>query len=323
MIQNRSANRYDAIIVGGGPAGLSAAISMARACRSALVFDAQRPGRSDWSQMNHNYLGFPEGISIVELCARGRIQAERLGVPIIDAVVETVERAAEQFTVTSAGKTYQARGLILATGVSDNWVTFPGYEEYIGKTMHWCITCDGYEMQDQRVLVVGNTAEAGELALQLLHFAPKSVTLLANAASLGMPPNEREELGAYGIDIIVDRIIAARARTPGYFEAVQLASGGDILLDHLFSAQGAEPNTALAQVIGVGLTEGGYIRVDAEAKTTIPGVYAAGDVTCLFSQQVLTAAHEGASAAAALVYDLYKADKNARTSPRILHEAAA
>jgi thioredoxin reductase (NADPH) len=251
------------------------------------------------------------------------IQAERFGVSIIDAVVETVERAVGQFTVTSAGKTYQARGLILAMGVSDNWVTFPGYEEYIGKTMHWCITCDGYEMRDQRVLVVGNTAEAAELALQLLHFAPKSVALLTNAASLGMPPNQRDELGNHGIKIIVDRIIAARARTPGSFEAVQLASGGDILLDHLFSAQGTEPNTALARAIGVGLTEDGYIHVDAEAKTTVPGVYAAGDVTCLFSQQVLTAAHEGATAAAALVYYLYQADKNARTSPRILHEAAA
>jgi thioredoxin reductase (NADPH) len=138
-----------------------------------------------------------------------------------------------------------------------------------------------------------------------------------------MPPNQRDELGNHGIKIIVDRIIAARARTPGSFEAVQLASGGEILLDHLFSAQGAQPNTALAQAIGAGLTEGGYIQVDAEAKSTIPGIYAAGDVTCLFSQQVLTAAHEGATAAAALVYDLYQADKDARTALRTVHEAAA
>ena len=143
MISSPPDNRYDAIIVGGGPAGLSAAISVARAARSVLLFDAERPGRSDWSQVNHNYLGFPDGISIIDLCSRGRAHAEQFGVHVIDAVVGTIERGADGFTVTSAKKTYHGRGLILATGVTDNWVKFPGFEQYIGKTMHWCITRDG------------------------------------------------------------------------------------------------------------------------------------------------------------------------------------
>ncbi len=272
--------------------------------------------------MNHNYLGFPDGISIVDLCARGRAQAEGLGVQVIDAVVETVERGPDGFTVTSAGTTYHGRGVIFATGVSDNWVQFPGYQHYIGKTMHWCITCDGYEMQGQRVLVVGNTAEAGESALQMLHFEPKSVNLLTNAESIGLPPEQIEELRDHGVDIIADRITGARARAHGCFEAVQLAGGREIPLDHLFSVQGAEPNTRLARALGTKLTDDGFIQVDAEARTSIPGVYASGDVTCLFSHQVLTAAHEGATAAAALVYDLYQADKKNFLDLRVLQETA-
>lgn len=311
---------YDAVIVGGGPAGLSAATSLARACRSAALFEAERPGRSDWGQVNHNYFGFPDGISIVDLCSRGRTQAERFGVRIHDAVVETVERDTHGFTVTAAGMTHHGRGLILATGVTDKWVQFPGYQQYIGKTMHWCITCDGYEMQHQRVLVVGNDEDAAELALQMLRFTPKSVTVLTNNEVVGLQPEQIQELHDHGIDLVVDRIVEARARAKGCFEVVLLAGGEELLLDHLFSAQGAEPNANLARSLGVELTEDGFIEVDAEAKTSVAGVYAAGDVTCLFSHQVLTAAHEGATAAASLVYALYQKDKEAVRAQRVAYQ---
>ncbi len=304
-------DRYDAVIVGGGPAGLSAAISLARACRSVALFEAERPGRSDWGQVNHNYLGFPDGISIVDLCAHGRAQSERFGVRIHDAVVETVARDEHGFTVTAGGTTHHGRGLILATGVTDKWVPFPGYEQYIGKTMHWCITCDGYEMQDQRVLVVGNDADAAELALQMLGFKPQAVTVLTNSWGVGLPLEQIAELRSHGIDLVVDRIVNARSKAQGCFEAVLLEGGGEIPLDHLFSAQGAEPNAALAQSLGVDLTEDGFIEVDSEAKTSVAGIYAAGDVTSLHSHQVLTAAHEGATAAASLVYALYQQDEDA------------
>jgi thioredoxin reductase (NADPH) len=314
------ADRYDAVIVGGGPAGLSAAIALARACRSVLLFESPRPGRSDWSQRNHNYLGFPDGISIVDLCARGRAQAERFGVRIQDVVVDAVARDAHGFTVTAGGATHQGRGLVLATGVTDKWVQFPGYEQYIGKTMHWCITCDGYEMQHQRVLVVGNDAETVELALQMLGFNPKAVTVLTNSRGVGLPLAQIEELRRHGIELVVDRMVNARSRATGCFEAVLLEGGGEIPLDHLFSAQGAEPNAKLARSLGVELTEDGHIEVDAEAKTSVAGVYAAGDVTSLFAHQVLTAAHEGATAAASLVYALYQKDKEAVRAQRVAYQ---
>jgi thioredoxin reductase (NADPH) len=304
-------DRYDAVIVGGGPAGLSAAIYLARARRSVVLFEAEKPGRSDWHQRNHNYLGFPDGVSIVDLCARGRAQAERFGVRLQHAMVETVQRDAHGFTVMAGGTTHHGRGLVMATGVTDKWVQFPGHEDYIGTTMHWCITCDGYEMQDQRVLVVGNDADTAELALQMLGYRPRSVTVLTNRWGIGLPLDHIEALGRHGIELVAGRIVAARARSLGCFEAVVLEGGDEILLDHLFSAQGAVPNVALAQSLGVRLTESRHINVDSEAKTSVAGVYAAGDVTSLHSHQVLTAAHEGATAATSLVYALYEQDLRA------------
>jgi thioredoxin reductase (NADPH) len=163
-------------------------------------------------------------------------------------------------------------------------------------------------MQDQRVLVVGNDADTSELALQMLGYNPRSVTVLTNCRDIGLPLEHIEQLQRHGIACIVDRIVAARARAEGCFEAVLLEGGGEVPLDHLFSAQGAEPNSALARSLGVDLVDGGYIDVDAEAKTSVAGVYAAGDVTSLHSHQVLTAAHEGATAATSLVYALYQQD---------------
>ena len=304
-------NRYDAIIVGGGPAGLSAAIYLARACRSVAVFECQRPGRSDWGQLNHNYLGFPDGITVVELGKRGRRQAERFGAHFFDARVASVMQEDHGFVINAEDTTHHARGVILATGVTDRWVEFPGYEEFIGKTMHWCIACDGYEMQGQRVLVVGNDEHTSELAIQMLDFRPKEVTVLTNVGSLGMRPSTVAKLHDRGIRLVVDCIVDACARSEGCFESVRLEGGEEIELDHLFSAQGAEPNTELARSLGVELTDKGYIKVDTEAKTNIAGIYGAGDVTRLFSHQVLTAAHEGGTAATALNFALYQQDNEA------------
>ncbi|HEV2066798.1 MAG TPA: NAD(P)/FAD-dependent oxidoreductase, partial [Thermomicrobiales bacterium] len=273
--------------------------------------------RSDWGQLNHNYLGFPEGISIVELGERGREQAERYGARIFDTQVASVIQDDHGFVTTAAGMTHHSRGVILATGVTDRWVEFPGFHDYIGKTMHWCIVCDGFEMQRKRVLVVGNDAHAAELAIQMLGFNVADVTVLTNSGALGLQPATVQELHDRGIRLIVDRLVDATARKKGFFRSVRLEGGEEIELDHLFSAQGAEPNTELARALGVELNAEGYIKVDTEAKTSVPGVYAAGDVTRLFSHQVLTAAHEGGTAASALNHALYQQDNEAFQAGRV------
>jgi thioredoxin reductase (NADPH) len=304
-------HRYDALIVGAGPAGLSAAIYLARACRSVVVFQCERPGRSDWGQRNHNVLGFPDGISIVDLCQRGRHQAEHFGAEFHDQEVSSVKADSGGFTLAAGDGTHHGRGIIFATGVTDRWVEFPNYQEFIGRTMHWCITCDGYEMRNQRVVVVGNDEDAAEMAIQMLIFQPQHLVLVTNDGALGMRQETATRLHDMGIRLMVDRIRGARAKAHGEFEALILEQGDDVELDHLFSAQGAEPNTSLARSLDVDMTGLGHIKVDTEARTSMPGVYAAGDVTRLFSHQVVTATHEGASAAMALNYDLFQRDREA------------
>ena len=149
---------FDAVIVGGGPAGLAAAVNLARALRSVLVCDRPQPGRSDYPQVNHNYLGFPEGVAARELRARGTAQAERYGAQVCRSEVVAIRRTPDGFALEgSGGEHYRARGVILATGVRDNWTRFPGFEAFIGRSLHWCIVCDGYEMRGKRVVVAGTT----------------------------------------------------------------------------------------------------------------------------------------------------------------------
>ena len=302
---------YDALIIGGGPAGLSAAVYLARSLRAVAVFDCDRPARSDWVQVNHNYFGFPGGISIIELGKRGREQAEQFGARVFLAEVTSLARVDGRFEATADGEVVRGRAVILATGVRDRWVEFPGYEEFIGRSMHWCIVCDGYEMRGQRVLIVGDDEHAAAVALQMCRFTDR-VTLLIHADAPPIPEPLHAELARSGIRCVTGEIATARAREPGYFEAVVLAGGEEIELDHLFSEQGAEPNVALAQALGMALTDEGYIRVDTEARTSIPLIYAAGDVTRLFSHQVVTAAHEGATAATTLAWDLFEQDRTSR-----------
>ena len=316
MDVNQPLTLYDALVIGGGPAGLSAAGYLARACRSVVVVDCKRPGRSDYAQVNHNYLGFPEGIAAVELSARGREQAVRFGVRFYEAEVARLREVDGVFEAEApGGLVLHGRAIVLATGVNDRWPEFPGYEEFVGRTMHWCIVCDGFEMQGKRVIVVGNDEETAQTACQMLRFTDK-VTILTNDGSLGLPPQIVRHLDERGIRVVVGRIAGARAKERGVFEVVELEGGGEIELDHLFSHQGSDPNSALARSLGVELSGGGYVRVDTEGRTSVAGVYAAGDVTRLFSHQIATAVHEGATAANALNHYLFEKDEEAFRAAR-------
>jgi thioredoxin reductase (NADPH) len=311
MSEEAAPATYDAVIIGGGPAGLTAAIYLARSLRSVAVVDCDRPARSDWVQVNHNYLGFPDGISIVDLGKRGRAQAEQYGARFYETEATSISRLDGEFEVTAGQHKLCGRAVILATGVTDNWVEFPGYEEFIGRSMHWCIVCDGYEMQGQRVLVVGDDEHAAQVAMQMVRFT-NDVSLLVRMEAPEMDQRLRQALSARGIRVMSGEIATARAREPGVFAAVVLAGREEIEVDHLFSEQGARPNVALAESMGIDLTDDGYIRVDTEGRTSMAAIYAAGDVTRLFSHQVVTAAHEGATAATSLAYDLFAAENDVR-----------
>jgi thioredoxin reductase (NADPH) len=296
-------DRYEVLVIGGGPAGLSAALYLARYNRRTALFDSGH-GRSSWHQTNHNYLGFPGGIAARDLRELGRKQlADYPQVTIFDYKIEAVRRAVAGFLVVGQAGEWWGQTLIICTGVVDHYPHFDGWEDYVGRSMFWCITCDGYNSKGSRVVVLGNTNEAGSEALQLQRFT-QQLTVLTNSHENTISEKFRARLDRAGIPLIHDKIERV-VGSNGRFEALYTMGGRRIELDQLFNQQGATPVSELAADLGVALNELGYILTDTEQKTNVPGVYAAGDVTRLFSHQVSTAVHEGGQAASAANYYLY------------------
>jgi thioredoxin reductase (NADPH) len=293
----------DAIVVGAGPAGLSAAIYLARYDRTCVVFDAGH-GRSTHHQMNHNYLGFPGGVPAVKLRELGRAQlAEYPQVDWEHHKVVDCRRDGDDFVAEGQFGSVRAKVVIICTGVLDHYPHFHGWEQYVGHSMFWCITCDGYASKGKNILVIGHTNGAAGEAVQLSRFSNK-LTVLTNSHVNEIDEKYRARLEKFGIPVIHDKIERA-VGTDGQFEAVLTAEGHHIPLDALFCTQGATPEVQLAVDLGVTLYENGYIDTDYEQKTNVPGVYAAGDVTRIHSHQITTAVHEGATAASAANYYLY------------------
>ena len=299
----------DVLVVGGGPAGQAAALNLARFDRQVALFDTNH-GRSSWHQTNHNLLGFPGGIPTRRLRELGRQQlSEYPHITQIGHKIDTLERDTGGFTARGQAGTWSGRAVIVCTGVVDHYPHFAGWEAYVGRSMFWCIACDGYQCRDQRVVVVGNTNAAVVEALQLRRFT-SHLTVLTDSTACRIDPAYRERLQRYAIPLIHDTLVQASG-TDGSFEAIWTAAGRRIALDYLFTQHGATPQTTLAEAVGVLLSRDGYVCVDSEQKTNVAGVYAAGDVTRLHAHQVATAVHEGATAAFAANYDLYPPDLKA------------
>lgn len=295
---------YDCVIVGGGPAGLSAAIYLGRFLRKVLVVDNQ-DGRWETHEINQNYFGFPDGIPTVELRQRGVDQAIKYGAEIETDKIISVEKVGPSFVLQGKETSYQARTLLFATGVKDRFPQFDCMEECLGRSLFWCITCDGYNTQNKQVMIVGYTKEALTTALQFLNYTDQIMVVTNHdRGAVRLDQKLVDKLAEHHIDIHEGRI-AEVVGVNGIFEKIVLSTGEELHTDFMFSLQGASPNSQLAQSLGVRVDEHGYIVSDIEQRTNIRGVYAAGDVTKAFAHQIVTAAHEGAQAAQAINYDLY------------------
>ena len=294
---------YDTVILGGGPAGLSAAVYMGRYLRSVVVVDAGH-GRASGHQINENYLGFPKGVKVRRLRELGRQQAARFAVEFYDCSVTRITKT-DTYFVIECSNDLELRGkqLIVATGVSDIWPAFPHVERYIGKSLFWCITCDGYKMQDREVLLLGNTDDAAITGLQFLRFTNK-LTMLVHPSRNTICPEQLDDLRRNKVRIIESEITQVKGAN-GMIKAVQLANGEVLKPEFLFSLYGKIPNSQLVAGLGVMLNKEGYIDVDANQQTNVAGVFAAGDVTGIHAHQIACAVHEGAMAASAANYALY------------------
>jgi thioredoxin reductase (NADPH) len=294
---------WDALVIGGGPAGLSAAIQLARYNRRVLVLDSGE-GRSSGVQVNHNYLGFPDGVAARELRELGRKQlAAYPHAEVRDGMVEKVVRDDGFFVATAGGKQDRGRTVVLACGVLDDYPEFPGARDFLGRSMFWCITCDGYECRSKQVVVLGADDQAAAEALQLLSLTDR-VLVLTDGETAGPGDVARSRLQAAGVPVVEDRLVEASGED-GQLHELRTAGGRALPVDALFVVRGARPRTDLAVQLGVQLSERGYVVVDTEQHTSVKGVLAAGDLTSLHGHQVSTAVHEGAQAACAANYLLY------------------
>jgi thioredoxin reductase (NADPH) len=311
---------------------LSAAIYMGRFLRDTVVLDAGE-GRSSFEQVNDNYLGFPNGLKVKELRELGRQQAERFGVKFIDCNVERLERAPalqgpttsqqdalgtdhaqskmeEEFSLnegdfiahTSAGR-FAGRTVILCTGVCDIWPAIDNVQEYVGRSLFWCITCDGFRTFNKRIILYGRDEDAATTACQF-NLYTKEINFIV--------PSEGFECSEERLCAIRDNKInliegepAELLGQPDELKGVRLKDGTVVDGEVMFSLLGVKPTNKLAIDVGAKLTREGYVIVDQEGYTSVPGFFGAGDVSGIHTHQVVSAAHEGAEAAQTANYYLY------------------
>lgn len=295
---------WDCVIIGGGPAGLSAAVYLGRFLRSTLVLDTGE-GRSSGPQLNENYLGFPRGVRAARLRELGRRQAERFGVRFEQATVTHLVRTEGGFRLSNDSATWHTRTVILATGVTDIWPSFPRVQRYVGRSLFWCITCDGFRARGRRLALIGGSDEAVTTACQFLRYTDQ---ILFIDVSLDGGPTISATKQA---DLDTNRIRLVRGaidRVDGRAGIVRriTVDGETHEVDLIFSLLGAVPNTVLAAQAGAVLDPASYLCIDGNQRTNVPGFYAAGDITGPYAHQVSSAVHEGAMAAQTVNYDLYE-----------------
>jgi thioredoxin reductase len=294
---------YDCIVVGAGPAGLSGALFLARYRRRVLTFHNSSP-RNLYSHGVHGFLGH-HGIMPVELLARGRDEVSMHGGLVVEGCVTRAEKIGEgRFRVTAgdeeAGRvsgTFEARRLLLATGLRDLTPDCPGFRDFYGVTVFHCPDCDGFEVSGKRVAVLGSGRETVGFTLNLLTWTDK-LTLMTDGHGDELTDEHRAKLSEFDIPIIDRRVSELEGDVETHRLSRVCFTDGDALeADALFFNLGTIPASNLHEMLGCKLDEEcGLIWVDDEQQTSVEGVYAAGDITPR-SQLAVVAAAEGAMAA--------------------------
>lgn len=296
--------QIDLAIIGGGPAGLTAAIYAGRARAKTVVFERGIPGgQITTTDMVENYPGFPQGISGQQLGDLMLAQAEEFGAEIKPFIsVTKIESEGQDFLVTtSEDERYLAKSVIVATGAVPRKLHIPGEAEYTGRGVSWCATCDGALFRDKVVAVVGGGDAAIEEALFLTKFAAR-VHVIHRRDELRATKCIQEKCFANDkIELHWSRAVREIQGSDGKVRSVILASTkgeADVVLplDGVFIFVGIDPVNELAIDV-LDLDDAGYIKIDHDGRTSWPGIFAAGDVTDSELKQVITAAAKGASSA--------------------------
>ncbi len=288
---------YDVVVVGGGPAGLSSALWLARYLHRVVVVDSGDP--RNWETRGINgYLGH-QGIRSPELRALGREECTKFGVEFVSGVVDTAtNETGELFAVCLRdGATIEARRILLAIGIKDVWPDIPGLERCYGETVHVCPDCDGYETRDKKTVVVGTGRKAVGMALALSTWT-RQIVICTNGEKPDMSQALLDKLKALNVPVLEPPIKCVVSKDT---EIVGIELEGAMLLDceRLYFAIGQYPSDDLGAQLGCKRDEMGRLVIDDRNHTSVKNVYAAGDIAP-GPQMAIAAAASGAIASIAI-----------------------
>jgi thioredoxin reductase (NADPH) len=291
---------YDLIIIGAGPAGLTAGLYAARAQINTLLFERLAPGgqvlNTDWIE---NYPGFPDGISGFDLVDKMKTQAERFGLRIQNEEVVGLELSQEKKTVITHDGEMETKALILACGATPRQLGIEGERSFIGKGVSYCATCDGPFYRDQEVAVIGGGDTAAEEAIFLTRFASRIYLFHRRDSLRAIKLLQERVMAEEKIEIVWDTIPLKILGENGV-EGIELKNvkTGNIFrkeVHGVFVFVGTLPNTDVAKG-KVELDENEFVKTNNGMETSVPGVFAAGDIRSKPFRQIATAVGEGAAA---------------------------
>jgi len=316
-------HHYDLIVVGGGPAGLTAAIYTGREAIDTLVIErAAFGGQAAGTEKLENMPGFPDGVAGIEFSQRLRRQAERFGVEMLQAqeVTSVFQKDNYHCVTTADGSQYSCKSLLITTGSRYKRLEIPGESDYLGAGVHFCATCDGPFYKGKRVAVVGGGNSATEESLLLTKFADRVYILVRGGAFKATRFIQDKVLDHPKIEVRWHTEVTAFSGARGKLKELEIRNNqtrqtGVLPVDGAFIFIGLTPNTVFLKDSGINLDSWGFIVTGPALKqgppfssvfkdrdpflleTNIPGIFAAGDVRDASTKQVVSAAGEGGSAA--------------------------
>jgi thioredoxin reductase (NADPH) len=312
----------DCLIIGGGPAGLTAAIYLARFHMNILVVDEGK-SRAGWISCTRNVSGFPDGIKGTELLERMRDQAQKYGAKILTERVTKLDRDEETglFCATWGSGCVEARKVLLATGVSNRRPPMDEalHDDALARGLvRYCPICDGFEVTDKKVGVIGSDSHGVAEAIFIRSYTA-DVTLIAPDKAMKLKTEDQQKLNEAGIEC-VDGPAEAVAISKDFI--VVDTGEGHHTFDTVYPALGSDTHVMLAEQLGASLSDLGNIAVDSHQRTSVPGLYAAGDVV-IGLDQISHAMGEGGVAATTIRNDLCSEEPRWREPAEEMEEAGS
>jgi thioredoxin reductase (NADPH) len=299
-MQDRDQTELDCLIVGGGPAGLTAALYLARFNRRFLVVDSGEP-RAAWIPTSHNISFFADGISGREILSRQREHVGRYRTPVLDGTVSAIAKNGDRFVadiepVNGAARQVRVRRVLLATGAADVEPDLPDLPDAVQRGLvRYCPICDGYEAADKKIAVIGFGDHGLGEAVFVARTYSRDVTLLTLGQGMDLDADEQRRITEHGIKVVHEPIASLDVEG-NRITALRTGSGHEHRFEVLYSALGLKPRSDLGSALGAKHDEAGALVVDDHNRTSVGGLYAAGGVVRGLDQVVVAMGHAAIAA---------------------------